>query len=174
MVPAAAVLVVQDDDRRVRPQRAVLHGMHDVGGVLLAGQNGGIARMLVELAGELDERDLRQLAGRQVDVELRLVLQLRRGADVLGIQSPVVVEGGIFGEVGKRLVVVLKQLARLACHGIVPAAGVPTPGNARRIQAIADGLGVAGLLGIDVVDGVQPLIGGHLLRVRPRGRAARC
>ena len=141
--------------------------MHDVGGPLLAGQDGGIARMLVELAGELDERDVRQLAGRQVDVELRLVLQLRGGADVLGIQRPVVVEGGIFGEVGERLVVELKQLARLARHGIVPAAGVPAPGNARRIQPIADGRDVAGLLGIDVVDGVQQLIGG-----RPSSRAA--
>ena len=75
VVPAAAVLVVQDDDRRVRPQRAVLHGMHDVGGPLLAGQNGRVARMLVELAVELDERDARQLARGQVDVELRLVLQ---------------------------------------------------------------------------------------------------
>ena len=98
VVPAAAGIVVQDDDCRVRPQGAVLHGMHDIGGPLLAGQNGRIARMLVELAGELDERDLRQLAGRQVDVELRLVLQFRRGADVPGIQSPSSWKGAYFAK----------------------------------------------------------------------------
>ena len=144
--------------------------MHDLGDALLTGQYGGIARMLVELAAKLDERDLRQIAGRQVDVELRLVLQPCGGADLLGVRSPVVGERGILGEVGKRLVMVLKQLARFARHGIVPAAGVPPPGNARRIQTIADGRSVAGFVGIDIVDGAEQLVGGRLLRVRPRGR----
>ena len=50
-------------------RRAVLHRVYDVGRPLLTGQDGRIARMLVELAGELHERYLRQLAGGQIDIE---------------------------------------------------------------------------------------------------------
>ena len=87
VIPEAAVLVIGDDDEHVRPLRALLEMRDDVGDVRVAGQHVGIARMLVEIALRLVERDLRQLAGIDrldelgaVQAAIAQMLGARRGA----------------------------------------------------------------------------------------------
>ena len=77
VVPAAAVLVVGDDDGGVLPVGAVLHGLHQVGDVLLALLEVGVARVLVVRAERLDEGDGRQAVVLQRGEEVGLVLQVR-------------------------------------------------------------------------------------------------
>src|SRR5208337_794476 len=107
MVPAAAVLVVGDDDRGVRPVGAALDGMHDVGDVLLARQQVGVAGVLVVLANRLDEADGGQVATGQVGEKVILVLEVGRRQRVLdhlpglGVLDP----GGEIVVVRQRLVV---------------------------------------------------------------------
>src|SRR6185437_8150028 len=82
VVPEAAVLVVGDDDRRRRPQRARLDARQQRRDVLVAGQDIGIPRMLVQHALGLVERDLREFAlvdaGDQVLVVFQMAGAVRR------------------------------------------------------------------------------------------------
>src|SRR5262249_52025051 len=111
VVPSAAVLVIGDDNGCVRPLGAVLHGMDDVGHMLLPLQQVGIARMLVIRPKRLDKTDGGQVAAGQIAEEIRLVLQVGIGVQesvVLGVGGPIRVEGSVVGVVGKRLMVVLE------------------------------------------------------------------
>src|SRR5262249_22172987 len=74
--PTAAVLVLRHDDDAGFPDLAVLHGLDQVGDVLLAGDDIGVARVLVVLADRLDESDRRQFSGGDIGEEIGLVLQM--------------------------------------------------------------------------------------------------
>ena len=62
MVPATAILVVSDDDRRVVPNRAAPNGFDDVGHVLLTPSQTRVSGVLVVFANGLHERDGWKLA----------------------------------------------------------------------------------------------------------------
>ena len=55
MVPAAAILIVRDDNRARVPDIAVLHSPHNICDVLLSSDDIGIAGMLIIDTGEFDE-----------------------------------------------------------------------------------------------------------------------
>ena len=57
VIPASAILVVGDDNGAIFPGLAVLHGLHQIGDVLLPGHFHGITGMLVVESSRLDERD---------------------------------------------------------------------------------------------------------------------
>ena len=60
MVPAAAVLIIGHNDRARVPNIAVPHGVDDIGYMLLASHDVGVAGMLIVDPGKFDERDCRQ------------------------------------------------------------------------------------------------------------------
>src|SRR5262249_5320051 len=109
MVPTAAVLVVSDDDSRVRPIGAVLNGVDDIGDMLLPVEYVGVARMFIVRANRLDEANGRQVSIGQVIEEIEFVLEMSSGQRVaLPIGQPrreIVI-------VSKWLVVPLKQRVR--------------------------------------------------------------
>ena len=102
----------------------------------------------------------------QVVQELRLILQVRIRSSRLWIErwrAGVICvrrfqERRVFGEVRKGLMVKLEYdvriigSLRIILERRVPAAGVPFPTNPGVIEAVADGLDVARLQGITVID----------------------
>src|SRR5262249_46895548 len=153
VVPAAAVLIVGDDDGSVGPVGTVLHGVDNVGDMLLASQQVGVAGVLVVRAERFDEGDGRQAAVGEIGEEVVLVGQvlaavgIHRGRAVVdhelaggGVKEEwrevvvvserlmVPLEERINGGVGRRLPIV-GRVARRAGQGIVPAAGVPLPAD---------------------------------------------
>ena len=78
VVPGAAVLVVGDDDDHVVPLRAGLQLRDEVGDLRVAVGQAGVARVLVEDAFGLVERDRRQRAHRRsVGDEVSVILEVR-------------------------------------------------------------------------------------------------
>src|SRR5262249_51370775 len=88
----------------MRPLGAVLHGVDNVGHVLLALEERGIAGMLVVGAERLDETDRRQVAGLEVREEIDLVLEVGFAARAVGREVV---------EIGERLVVPLEIWSNL-------------------------------------------------------------
>src|SRR5215468_9386377 len=78
VVPAAAVLVVSDKDGCMGPIGAVLDGVDDVGHVLLASEQVGVAGVLVVWAERLDKADSGKIANVEIVEEINFVLQVRR------------------------------------------------------------------------------------------------
>ena len=81
MVPEAAILVVGDEDRGARPQRARLDPGDQAGDVDVAREHIGVTRMLVVGPLRLVEGNLRQIAlvdcGDEVDIVLEMLFALR-------------------------------------------------------------------------------------------------
>ena len=125
VVPLAAELVVGHDHQGVAGLRSGRDRLEQVDQVVAAVGLAGVAGVLVLRAVRLDEADRRQGAGLGGGEEVGLVLQV--GAAGLA--------GGVVGEVVERLVVVLEQRAGVAGRRVVPAAGVPVPGDAGRRRA---------------------------------------
>ena len=130
MIPAAAVLVVGDDDGGLVPVLARLEGAHQIGHVLLAVQERRIAGVFVVRPQRLDKRHRRQLAASDIGIERLLVLEV-----VCSAWRAV----GIVGVIRKRLMMKLEQRVRMPQHGGVPPAGVPGPGNTPIAESVADG-----------------------------------
>src|SRR6516165_6109735 len=79
MVPPSAMLVVGNDNERLIPIRACLHGGHDIGNVLLAGQQVCIPGVLIIWAQRFNEGNRRKRTVLQVREKVVLVLQVRCG-----------------------------------------------------------------------------------------------
>jgi hypothetical protein len=116
MIPEAAVLIVGDDDRRVRPDFARAHGVDQRLHMALAGQQVGVARVLVVQADGLHERHRGEGTGAQGGEEVLLVLQVR------SLCRRAV---GVVREVDERLVVELEQRIGMPRECVVPAARIP-------------------------------------------------
>jgi hypothetical protein len=159
VIPLAAELVVSHDDQCVRGLRAVLNRLDQVDQVPLTVLRAGVSGMLVLRAVRLDEADRRQRAGPRRRVERGLVAQMIAG---MLAGARVDVAWLIPGEVIERLVVVLEQAAGVAGVRVVPATGVPRPGDALFGQLVADRPAVVGCGRIGVVDQGQhrPGLGG--------------
>ena len=131
VVPAAAVLVVSNDDQRVVPVLALLHCIHNLRHVLLSLEEVGIARMFIVRTERLDKGHGRQCAVLHIGEEVVLILQVRgRGRVHLSIhpRSVVVVvskwlmvplEQRVHRRVRRRLPIV-HRIARCAQQCIVP------------------------------------------------------
>ena len=129
MVPRAAVLVIGDEDDRIRPVRAVFHGADDIGDMLLTFREGSITRVFVIFAKRFDIGDGREIVSRQGREEIFLVLEVRRfGGRTISI----------IGIEGEGLVMILKERIGVASESIVPASGVPGPGDIFAAEAITN------------------------------------
>src|SRR5882672_5331692 len=77
-----------------------------------------------------------------------------------GIDGAIRFEGGIFGIIPERLMMILEEGIGMARQRIAPAAGVPLPVHAGIIETIANGGGVIGPGSVNVVDGQKQLCRG--------------
>src|SRR6266545_5877563 len=77
VIPKPAILVVGDNDRGIGPGRALLDGLDQIGHVLLAARQVGIAGVFVVGAGRLDKRDRRQGVVVRRPQKLLFVVQVR-------------------------------------------------------------------------------------------------
>src|SRR5579884_4347985 len=103
MIPAAAVLVVGDDDRGRVPIRRAAHGVDQLLDVVLSGDQRRVVGVIVLDADRFDEGDTRETPRAQVSKESLLVLQV--GLEVLRTRrAPALI-------VGERLMVILKAVA---------------------------------------------------------------
>src|SRR5262245_50326828 len=86
VVPTASVLIIRNNDDAVFPDRTVLHSRDEVGDMLLACDDIGVAGVLVVLADRLHEAHWRQVARGDIGQELCLILQMRVGASGRRVQ----------------------------------------------------------------------------------------
>jgi hypothetical protein len=117
VIPPPTMLVIGDDDHRMRPDGAVLYGLDQLGHLLLTGGNRRVSGVLVVVADRLDESDGWEAPSGQIREEVRLVLEVAPPRRAWCVPRKIC-EG---------LVVELEQLGRPAGHRIVPAASVPGP-----------------------------------------------
>ena len=131
VVPAAAVLVVGDDDGGVVPVRAVLDRADQIGDVLLAVEQGGVAGVLVVGAERLDERHGGQLCRRR--------RPCRSPSSSLQVLGPAGRAVGVVGVERERLVVELEQRIGVAERRRCSSRPSTTPSDMPCVaQAVAD------------------------------------
>src|SRR6266545_529175 len=129
VIPEPAILVIGDDDRGIGPGRALLHRLHQIGHVLLAARQVGIAGVFVVGAGRLDKRNGRQGVVVCRAQKVLFVVQVR------GLAGRSI---AVFGDVGEWLVIELEQRIGVPGRSIVPAAREPAPRDAVLVEAVAD------------------------------------
>src|SRR5882672_7739683 len=128
VIPESAVLVIGHDDRDFGPELLVVtDSRDDFGDVRIARHYIGVAGMLVQLPNRLVESYLWQGAVVDVSEEVFSVPQVLRAIGAAGRESREIVERLVMRlEVGL-LRVVDKRAIR---QRLIPASGIPGPGNA--------------------------------------------
>ena len=139
MVPEAAILVVGDDDRGARPQRARLDPGDQAGDVDVAREHIGVTRMLVVGPLRLVEGNLRQIALVDCGDEVGIVLEMLFALRAARRKAREIVEWLVVRDEIRRPVLVVVDNPPLRgglLHAVlereVPRAAVPGPGNALR------------------------------------------
>src|SRR5450432_1071653 len=157
VIPASSVFVVGNNDCAIFPRFSLLHGGDKVRHMLLPLEQGSVAWMFIVRPKRLDEANGGQSTVRRVGKELSFVLQTRRRPKVLRINGAIRIVRRVLAIVGKRLVMELEERIGISIDRIGPAAGIPSPGNVRAIEAVADGGCIIALRWVRVVYDVEKI-----------------
>src|SRR6185369_13235712 len=136
VIPEATILVISHNDQHMLPLRALLQMADEIGDMCVTRLHIGIARMLVEIALRLVERDLWQGAGiDRLDelgtAETTIAQMLGAGRGARSISREVVIGLMMVLEVRYRRGVAIGQ-------NRTPGAAIPDPGDTLFRHGVAD------------------------------------